>query len=67
MYQNFPNITIFDHPLITHKLSVLRQQETGPKLFRELVNEIAMLMDMKQCAICQRNPCTSKHRSWKQT
>ncbi len=44
MYQNFPNITIFDHPLITHKLSVLRQQETGPKLFRELVNEIAMLM-----------------------
>ena len=44
MYQNYPNITIFDHPLISHKLAILRQEMTGSKQFRELVNEIAMLM-----------------------
>lgn len=35
---------IFDHPLIQHKLSVLRDKNTGTKDFRELVREIAMLM-----------------------
>ena len=35
---------VFDHPLITHKLSIMRQVETGSKDFRELLNEIAMLM-----------------------
>ena len=33
-----------DHPLIQHKLTILRNKETGSKQFRELVNEIAMLM-----------------------
>ena len=37
-------VTIFDHPLITHKLSILRDERTGGKQFRELVEEIAMLM-----------------------
>lgn len=37
-------ITIFDHPLIQHKLSILRDKNTGSKQFRELVSEIAMLM-----------------------
>jgi uracil phosphoribosyltransferase len=36
--------TVIDHPLIQHKLSILRNKETGPKEFRELVEEIAMLM-----------------------
>ena len=35
---------VFDHPLITHKLSIMRQSGTGSKDFRELLNEIAMLM-----------------------
>ena len=35
---------IIDHPLITHKLTIMRQKETGSKDFRELLNEIAMLM-----------------------
>ena len=35
---------IFDHPLIQHKLSILRDVNTSTKDFRELVNEIAMLM-----------------------
>ncbi len=35
---------ILDHPLITHKLSIMRQRETGSKDFRQLLGEIAMLM-----------------------
>lgn len=37
-------VVIFDHPLIQHKLSILRDANTSTKDFRELVNEIAMLM-----------------------
>ncbi|MBE3550017.1 MAG: Uracil phosphoribosyltransferase [Brockia lithotrophica] len=37
-------VHVFDHPLIQHKLTILRDRRTGPKEFRELVNEIAMLM-----------------------
>ena len=37
-------VVIFDHPLIQHKLSILRDVNTSTKDFRELVNEIAMLM-----------------------
>ena len=35
---------LVDHPLITHKLSIMRNKKTGSKDFRELLNEIAMLM-----------------------
>lgn len=38
------NITIFDHPLIKHKISLLRDIKTGTKDFRILIEEIAMLM-----------------------
>ncbi|MCC8048335.1 MAG: uracil phosphoribosyltransferase [Oscillospiraceae bacterium] len=34
----------FDHPLIQHKLSILRDEKTGAKEFRELISEIAALM-----------------------
>lgn len=37
-------VVIFDHPLIQHKLSILRDEKTTTKDFRELINEIAMLM-----------------------
>lgn len=37
-------VTIFDHPLIQHKISILRNIETGNKQFRELVSEITTLM-----------------------
>ena len=37
-------VCIFDHPLIQHKLSVLRDKNTSSKEFRELISEIAMLM-----------------------
>lgn len=35
---------VVDHPLITHKLSIMRNKKTGSKDFRELLEEIAMLM-----------------------
>ena len=38
------NVHVFDHPLIQHKLSILRDKNTGTKEFRALVNEIAGLM-----------------------
>lgn len=41
---DFPNLTVLDHPLIRHKLAVLRDRATSKKTFRELVDEIAMLM-----------------------
>lgn len=38
------SITIFDHPLIQHKLAILRDKTTGSKQFRELISEISMFM-----------------------
>lgn len=37
-------VHIFDHPLIQHKLSYIRDARTGTKEFRELVDEVGMLM-----------------------
>ena len=37
-------VVVFDHPLIQHKLSIMRDKNTGTKEFRELLSEIAMLM-----------------------
>ena len=37
-------VTILDHPLIQHKLTIIRDKNTGTKSFREVVDEIARLM-----------------------
>ena len=37
-------IVVMDHPLIQHKIGIIRREETGSKDFRTLVSEIAMLM-----------------------
>ena len=37
-------VHVIDHPLVQHKVSLMRDKETGPKEFRELLNEISMLM-----------------------
>src|SRR6266446_1417105 len=42
--EEFPTLTIIRHPLVQHKLSILRDRETPTKIFKELVDEIAMLM-----------------------
>ncbi len=38
------NVYIFDHPLIQHKMTLMRDKNTSTKEFRELANEVAMLM-----------------------
>jgi uracil phosphoribosyltransferase len=38
------NVFIMDHPLIQHKLTLIRDKNTGSKEFRELIGEIAMLI-----------------------
>src|SRR5699024_8230549 len=35
---------VIDHPLIQHKLTIIRDKNCGTKVFREVVDEIAMLM-----------------------
>jgi uracil phosphoribosyltransferase len=40
----FPNLTAISHPLIQHKVTLLRDHRTPKKIFKELVDEIAMLM-----------------------
>lgn len=37
-------VYVFDHPLIQHKLTYIREKQTGTKEFRELVDEVATLM-----------------------
>ncbi len=37
-------LQLIDHPLIVHKLSIMRNKDTGTKDFKELLNEISMLM-----------------------
>ncbi len=43
-HPKFPNLTVLDHPLIQHKLAILRDKHTTTRDFKQLVNEIAMLM-----------------------
>ena len=58
-------LTIMDHPLISHKLALLRNQTTDGKSFRELVSEIAMLIcyeatrDMKTTDVDVPTPLTT--------
>lgn len=42
--EKYKNVTIFDHPLIRHKVAILRDENTNTKQFRELVEEITTLM-----------------------
>ena len=42
--ENFKNVTIFNHPLIKHKIAILRDEKTSMKEFRELIEEITTLM-----------------------
>jgi uracil phosphoribosyltransferase len=41
---SFPTLVVVDHPLVQHKLALLRDRATPTKIFKELVDEIATLM-----------------------
>lgn len=42
-YKDLDNVSVFEHPLLQHKISLLRDKNTGTNEFRKLVDEIAML------------------------
>ena len=42
--KKYNNVTILDHPLIRHKLAIIRNKTTDTKTFRDIIKEIAMLM-----------------------
>ena len=44
MFEEISTVHELNHPIITHKLAQMRDKKTSPKIFRELVEEIAMLM-----------------------
>ncbi len=43
-YNTMSQLHVIDHPMVQHKLTIMRMKETGSKDFRELLKEIAMLM-----------------------
>ena len=43
-HPDFSNLTVVSHPLIHHKVSQLRNKHTEPKIFRELIQEITLLL-----------------------
>ena len=55
-------VVVFDHPLIQHKLSIMRDKNTGTKEFRELLSEIAMLMVFEVTWIWRQRKSTWKRR-----
>ena len=42
--KNYENVVVFNHPLIQHKIAILRDEKTSMKEFRELIEEITTLM-----------------------
>lgn len=42
--ENYKNVNVLDHPLIRHKLAIIRNKNTDTKQFRELIKEVATLM-----------------------
>ena len=42
--KKYDSVFIFDHPLIKHKVAILRDKKTGMKEFRELIEEITTMM-----------------------
>ena len=44
MYENNSKVHIMDHPLVAHKLTIMRDKNTSVKDFRELVGEVGMLL-----------------------
>ncbi len=55
---SFPALTVVRHPLVQHKLTMLRDRGTPTKIFKELVDEIAMLMAYEATADLPIDPVT---------
>lgn len=58
MFESDKKVHIMDHPLVAHKLTIMRDKDTSVKDFRELVSEIGMLITYEAT---RDLPLTSKH------
>ena len=58
LYQNDEHVHVMDHPLLAHKLTIMRDKNTSTKDFRELVSEIGMLITYEAT---RDLPLTTKH------
>ena len=58
LYQNDDHVHVMDHPLVAHKLTIMRDKRTSTKDFRELVSEIGMLITYEAT---RDLPLTTKH------
>ena len=56
------NVNLVSHPLVQHKLSLMRERDRSIKGFRELLNEIGMLLCMRSPATCRLSWSTSRRR-----
>ena len=54
--ENYKNVYVFDHPLIKHKIAILRDKNTGMKEFRELIEEITTIMTYESMRDVQLTP-----------
>ena len=54
--KEYENFHVLDHPLIRHKLTLIRDKETGHQLFRELVNEVGTLVAFELTRDIQSQP-----------
>ena len=67
MAQRFPNVTVVEHPLVQHKLTLMRRKDTSTASFRALLSEISMLLayeatrDMKLGSAEVETPLTTIH------
>ncbi|GEM87189.1 uracil phosphoribosyltransferase [Meiothermus granaticius] len=52
------SLTVVDHPLVQHKLAILRDKNTGSKDFRELMAEVSMLMAYEAMRDLELDPVT---------
>ena len=60
--EKMKNVYIMDHPLIKHKISMLRDKNTGTNEFRKLIEEIAVLMGYEALRDLRLRRLRSKHR-----
>lgn len=51
-------VTVVDHPLVQHKLAIIRDKSTGNKEFRELMEEVTMLMAYEAMRDLELDPVT---------
>jgi uracil phosphoribosyltransferase len=61
----YPNATLLNHPLLKHKITLLRDKNTPTSVFRPLVKEIAMLEGYEVLKTCRPSRSRSKPRSKK--